>query len=197
MTLRSRKAIESHIDDSIFGARALAQPLPKYRFPTHENRPEDIYQVVTDELFLDGNARQNLATFCQTWEEPEVHQLMNLAIDKNMIDKTEYPQTAEIEIRCAHMLADLWNAPSAAEFRGNVDHRFVRGLHARRDGGEVALEGAAQGGRQTNRQTEPCLWSGAGMLGQVLPLLGSREARNTDEAGHVSHGSGTDARRCR
>jgi len=118
MTLRSRKSIEPHINDSIFGARALAQPLPKYRFPAHENRPEDIYQVVTDELFLDGNARQNLATFCQTWEEPEVHQLMNLAIDKNMIDKTEYPQTAEIEIRCAHMLADLWNAPSAADSVG-------------------------------------------------------------------------------
>jgi glutamate decarboxylase len=118
MTLRSRKSIESHINDSIFGARALAQPLPKYRFPKHENRPEDIYQVVSDELFLDGNARQNLATFCQTWEEPEVHRLMNLSIDKNMIDKTEYPQTAEIEIRCAHMLADLWNAPSSADSVG-------------------------------------------------------------------------------
>jgi glutamate decarboxylase len=118
MTLRSRKSIESHVNDSIFGARALAEPLPKYRFPTHENRPEEIYQVVTDELFLDGNARQNLATFCQTWEEPEVHRLMNLAIDKNMIDKTEYPQTAEIEIRCAHMLADLWNAPSSADSVG-------------------------------------------------------------------------------
>lgn len=118
MSLRSRKSIESHIDDSIFGVPALANPLPKYRFPKHENRPADIFQVVSDELFLDGNARQNLATFCQTWEEPEVHQLMNLAIDKNMIDKTEYPQTAEIEIRCAHMLADLWNAPDAANTVG-------------------------------------------------------------------------------
>ena len=27
---------------------------------------------------LDGNARQNLATFCQTWEEPAVHALMDL-----------------------------------------------------------------------------------------------------------------------
>ena len=118
MSLRPRKAIESHINDSIFGVPALAHPLPKYRFPTHENRASDIFQVVSDELLLDGNARQNLATFCQTWEEPEVHQLMNLSIDKNMIDKTEYPQTAEIEIRCAHMLADLWNAPAAANSVG-------------------------------------------------------------------------------
>jgi len=38
---------------------------------------------------------------------------MDLAIDKNMIDKDEYPQTAELERRCVHMLADLWNAPAS------------------------------------------------------------------------------------
>ena len=53
--------------------------------------------MVSDELMLDGNSRQNLATFCQTWVEPEVLALMALSIDKNMIDKDEYPQTAEIE----------------------------------------------------------------------------------------------------
>lgn len=114
MPLPRRQDLGPRVNDPIFGTLHLASALPKYRFPDAENRPEEVYQVVSDELFLDGNARQNLATFCQTWEEPEVHKLMNLAIDKNMIDKTEYPQTAEIEIRCVHMLADLWNAPAAA-----------------------------------------------------------------------------------
>jgi glutamate decarboxylase len=118
MSLKSRRDLGSHVNDTLFGARALAHPLPKYRFPAHESAAADIFQVVSDELYLDGNARQNLATFCQTWEEPELHQLMNLSIDKNMIDRTEYPQTAEIEIRCEHMLADLWNAPSAANAIG-------------------------------------------------------------------------------
>ena len=63
---------------------------------------------------LDGNARQNLATFCQTWEEAEIHQLMDDCIDKNMVDKDEYPQTAEVEARCVRMLADLWNAPEGS-----------------------------------------------------------------------------------
>jgi glutamate decarboxylase len=58
---------------------------------------------------LDGNSRQNLATFCTTWVAPEVRQLMAECIDKNMIDKDEYPQTAEIERRAVNMLADLWN----------------------------------------------------------------------------------------
>lgn len=118
MSLRSRREIGSHLADTLFGARALAHPLPKYRFPAHETPADDIFQVVSDELYLDGNARQNLATFCQTWEEPQLHALMNLSIDKNMIDRTEYPQTAEIEIRCAHMLADLWNAPAGANSIG-------------------------------------------------------------------------------
>ena len=43
---------------------------------------------------------------------------MALSIDKNMIDKDEYPQTAEIEQRCVHMLADLWHAPEAANTVG-------------------------------------------------------------------------------
>ena len=29
--------------------------------------------------------------------------------EKNMIDKDEYPQTAEIEARCVNMIADLWS----------------------------------------------------------------------------------------
>ena len=97
--------------DSVFAASELCNPVPKHQIPDHESRPEDAYQVVKDELFLDGNARQNLATFVQTWEDEQVHKLMDLSINKNMIDKSEYPQTAEIENRCVQMLADLWNYP--------------------------------------------------------------------------------------
>jgi hypothetical protein len=60
-----------------------------------------------DELILDGNARQNLAAFCTTWVEPEARQLMAESIDKNMIDKDEYPQTAEIERRAPGVSRDL------------------------------------------------------------------------------------------
>jgi glutamate decarboxylase len=60
---------------------------------------------------LDGNARLNLATFVTTWMEPEADRLLMECLDKNMIDKDEYPQTAELELRCVNMLAQLWNAP--------------------------------------------------------------------------------------
>jgi glutamate decarboxylase len=93
----------------VFGTTLASAIAPTVKFPDHETRPDVAYQVVHDELFLDGNARQNLATFCQTWENEDLHKLMDLSISKNMIDKDEYPQTAELESRCVKMLADLWN----------------------------------------------------------------------------------------
>jgi len=113
----ARKQHHHHGADDLYAAGATA-PVAKYRIPDHERDPRQAYRLVADELMLDGNSRQNLATFCQTWLEPEVHRLMELTIDKNMIDKDEYPQTAEIEARCVHILADLWNSPDAANTLG-------------------------------------------------------------------------------
>ncbi|MBO9534256.1 MAG: glutamate decarboxylase [Solirubrobacteraceae bacterium] len=112
MALHPRDDVRDQLLDSVFAGQDLSTAIPKYRFPLAESRPDRAFQVVHDELMLDGNARQNLATFCQTWEEPQVHELMDLCIDKNLIDKDEYPQAAELERRCVHMLADLWNAPA-------------------------------------------------------------------------------------
>ncbi|GAB3615720.1 glutamate decarboxylase [Okibacterium endophyticum] len=69
--------------------------------------------VVRDQLLLDGSARLNLATFVTTWMEPQAVDLITETLSKNMIDKDEYPQTAELERRCVNMLADLWNAPGS------------------------------------------------------------------------------------
>jgi len=99
--------------EAVYASTDLSVAMPKYKMPEHEHSARHAYQVVHDELMLDGNSRQNLATFCQTFAEPEIHQLMDECIDKNMIDKDEYPQTAEIEARCVNMLADLWNSPEA------------------------------------------------------------------------------------
>lgn len=106
------------LEDSVFAGHTLTSPVPKYRFPQDETLPGDAFQLVADELMLDGNARQNLATFCQTWAEPEVLELMALSMNKNLIDGDEYPQTAELERRCVHMLADLWHAPEATNTVG-------------------------------------------------------------------------------
>jgi len=95
----------------LFARPGEASDLPKFRFPSTEALPETAYQVVHDEAMLDGNARLNLATFVGTWMDDHANRLYLEAADKNMIDKDEYPRTAEIETRCWTMLADLWHAP--------------------------------------------------------------------------------------
>lgn len=108
-------------DGKIFDAyaRDMAKiSLPKYEMPEEQSLPETVLNLIRDELLLDGNSRQNLATFCTTYVSPEAQELMQLCVDKNMIDQDEYPQTAEIEHRCVHILADLWNAPEATNAIG-------------------------------------------------------------------------------
>jgi glutamate decarboxylase len=98
-------------------------PAPDIEMPCH-NLPrtgfggETAYELITSELLLDGQARLNLATFVTTWMPSIAARLMADTADKNMIDKDEYPQTAEIEARCVNILADLWNSPEAENATG-------------------------------------------------------------------------------
>ena len=94
------------------------QRAPRNRIPDHEMDPDVAYQIVHDQLMLDGNARLNLATFVGTWLEPQARRLMDETFDKNMINKDEYPQTAEMEMRCVDMISRLWNAPDPLEAPG-------------------------------------------------------------------------------
>ena len=98
--------------------RLAQEPVLKHALPRHPMLPDTAYQVVRDELILDGNARLNLATFVTTWMEPQARQLMTDCLEKNMIDKDEYPQTAELESRCVNILADLWHAPECVDATG-------------------------------------------------------------------------------
>ena len=102
--------MKSSNNDDIFDKTGATKPLNKTKMPEKESDSKTMYQLIKDELMLDGNSRQNLATFCQTFVEDEIHRLMDDCIDKNMIDKDEYPQTAEIESRCVNIIADMWHA---------------------------------------------------------------------------------------
>ncbi|RST66763.1 glutamate decarboxylase [Candidatus Aquarickettsia rohweri] len=93
------------------------------------------YNMIKDQLILDGNAKQNLATFVTTYMEPEAAKLMGEVANKNMIDKDEYPQTAEIENRCVEIIARLWNVP-------NIDNMI---------------------GCSTTRSSEACMLAGLAM----------------------------------
>ncbi|MGH3590219.1 MAG: glutamate decarboxylase, partial [Pseudonocardiaceae bacterium] len=57
--------------------------LSRNELPPAELDPDTAYQVVHDELILDGNARLNLATFVTTWMDPQATRLMTECFDKN------------------------------------------------------------------------------------------------------------------
>jgi glutamate decarboxylase len=94
-----------------YASRVMSEPIPKNSLPEKQMTADQAYDLIHDELMLDGNAKLNLATFVTTWMEPAAEKLMAETFDKNMIDKDEYPQTAEIEERCVSIVSQLFNAP--------------------------------------------------------------------------------------
>jgi glutamate decarboxylase len=79
---------------------------------------ETAYELISSELLLDGQARLNLATFVTTYMPSVAARLMADTADKNMIDKDEYPQTAEIEARCVSIISEMWNSPGHEQATG-------------------------------------------------------------------------------
>ncbi|MGA5082358.1 glutamate decarboxylase [Streptomyces griseoincarnatus] len=137
----------------------MTQAPPRHRLPDGPMAPSTAHQLVHDELMLDGNARLNLATFVTTWMEPEAGLLMAECRDKNMIDKDEYPRTAELERRCVAMLADLWHAPDPSKAvgcstTGSSEACMLAGLALKR---RWALRNA---GRYPSREARPNLVMG-------------------------------------
>lgn len=108
---KSMKESDTHTIDSMFASRYVQAPLPRWRLPDDETPKDAAYQVIGDELMLDGNPRLNLASFVTTWMEPECDKLIQESLSKNYIDMDEYPITTEIQDRCVNMIARLFNSP--------------------------------------------------------------------------------------
>ncbi|EJD02106.1 glutamate decarboxylase [Fomitiporia mediterranea MF3/22] len=105
---------------STYGARYGAISLPKYKIPSKGADADAAYQVIHDELTLDGSPLLNLATFVTTWMPTHADKLMQENMNKNFVDQDEYPMTQMVHERCISMLADLWNAPNTKQAIGTA-----------------------------------------------------------------------------
>jgi glutamate decarboxylase len=162
---------QAELDINPVYVREAKLRVPRNRMPAHGLLPDTALQAVRDELILDGNARLNLATFVTTWMEPQAQQLMAECFDKNMIDKDEYPQTAELERRCVNILADLWHAPPSSPAPSTA-----RAGAGGQDGSAV--------GCSTTGSSEAC------MLGGMALLWRWRACRTADGAARVARVGG-------
>jgi glutamate decarboxylase len=119
MALHARHQDRAHNRDFNLGASGgRTVELPLDTLAAEGMGTEDAYELLRAALLLDGQSRLNLATFVTTWMPALGARLMAETADKNMIDKDEYPETAEIETRCVNILADLWNSPEAESATG-------------------------------------------------------------------------------
>nr|GEX39024.1 glutamate decarboxylase [Tanacetum cinerariifolium] len=96
---------------STFASRYVRTSLPRFKMPDRPIPKDAAYQIISDELMLDGNPRLNLASFVTTWMEPECDKLIMSSINKNYVDMDEYPVTTELQNRCVNMIAHLFHAP--------------------------------------------------------------------------------------
>jgi len=90
----------------------LAGIAKKYQIPEEQMDPELAYELVHDELTLDGNTTLNLASFVNVHLDQWGHKLIEENLTKNLADNDEYPMMIELQNRCISMLADLWHAPT-------------------------------------------------------------------------------------
>lgn len=92
-----------------FGSLYTDHKLPETKLEFDSIDSDVAFNLIKEELELETNEKQNLATFCQTYMEPEADQLIQFSLSKNAIDKTEYPKVTEFENRCLNIIEYLWN----------------------------------------------------------------------------------------
>ncbi|KAF9466420.1 glutamate decarboxylase [Collybia nuda] len=117
---RGRNKVISAETNHSYGARYGTNPIPKYHLASKGVDADAAYQVIHDELSLDGSPVLNLASFVHTWMPPQADKLMLENMSKNLIDCDEYPATQALHTRCISILADMWHAPSAKQAIGTA-----------------------------------------------------------------------------
>ncbi|KAG0356966.1 pyridoxal phosphate-dependent transferase [Gamsiella multidivaricata] len=96
-----------------YGSRYATQDIPKYKLPEQSTEAAAAYQLIHDELELDGRPTMNLASFVHTWMEPEADKLIMENISKNLSDQDEYPATMKIHAKCVSIIGDMWKSKGA------------------------------------------------------------------------------------
>lgn len=118
MTMRKVRSGEEEagtLANTTYASRYFVDEIPAHAIPEGSMPARAAYQLIHDELNLDGNPALNLASFVTTWMEPEAQQLATETLNRNFVDQDEYPQTEEIHHRVVSMMGRLFNAPAEGE----------------------------------------------------------------------------------
>jgi len=92
----------------LYGRAVCTEGIPKTSIPDNPMAPDTAYQIIKDELALDGTPALNFATFVNTWVDDWAKRLATENLGKNFIDHEEYPQSNLVEKRIIWMLGELY-----------------------------------------------------------------------------------------
>ena len=106
-----RKESQTSSFGALFASKYAIQDTSRFTIPEAGMPASAAYQLIKDELALDGSPVLNLASFVTTFMEPEAEKLYMENVSKNYIDAEEYPMSTELQNRCVNMIARLFNAP--------------------------------------------------------------------------------------
>ncbi len=120
MLSKKKKTNEKEVVSTTYASRFFTKPVSRYHIPDDGMDADVVYQLIHDELNIDGNPALNLATFVTTWMEPQAEKLIIESLNKNLVDQDEYPQTGKIQGRVVNMLAKLYHAPESKEYIGTA-----------------------------------------------------------------------------
>ncbi|XXH02774.1 hypothetical protein Hte_009160 [Hypoxylon texense] len=123
-----QKMTTSHLTP--YGTKyASESDVPKYQIPKEGAPSDTAYQLIRDELDLDGKPNLNLASFVGTYMEPNATQLMAENLAKNLADNDEYPAMMSLHERCISMLAHLWGAGKGEKAIGSATTGSSEAIH--------------------------------------------------------------------
>lgn len=111
---------EDRFLDNTFAARFFLEDVPKYSLPEGSMPSKAVYEIIHQELDLDGNPALNLASFVTTWMDDDADKLIDENLGKNFIDIDEYPETYKIQEKCVNILARLFNSPAGSDSVGTA-----------------------------------------------------------------------------
>jgi len=103
--------------------------VPKYKIP-EEGAPADaVYELLRDELDLDGKPNLNLASFVGTYMEDKARQLIIENLAKNLSDNDEYPAMMAIHERCISIIAHMWGVQKGEKAVGSATTGSSEAIH--------------------------------------------------------------------
>jgi glutamate decarboxylase len=137
-----------------YAGRWFSKDIPKFRLPAEGMSADAAYQLVHDELDLDGNPTLNLASFVTSWMEPQARVLAAETLAKNLIDQDEYPQTEVIHRRVVSMIGRLFHAPVGSQPTGTAtigsSEAIMLAMLAHKRYWQLARRAAGQAGDRPN-----------------------------------------------